>query len=80
MFLIFLNFSRDLFISIRVLINFFLQIHYIHINMIKYSFDDLKKFQFKGKISRDIKKILFKNNIWNPNHPRQMPTINRIQN
>ena len=48
--------------------------------MIKYSFDDLKKFQFEGKLSLDTKKILFKNNIWNPDHPRQIPTFNRSQN
>ena len=81
MFNVFLNFFfRGLFISIRILIRFSLQIHYIHINMIKYYFDDLKKFQFRGKISRETSKILFKNNIWNPDHPRQIQTINRSQN
>ena len=43
--------------------------------MIKYFSDDLKKFQFKDEISRDIKKILVKNNIWNPGHQRQIPTL-----
>ena len=31
--------------------------------MMKYSFDDFKRFQFGGKISRKTRKILFKNNI-----------------
>ena len=48
--------------------------------MIKYSSDDLKRLQFGDKIKRDTKKILFKNNIWNPDHPRQIQTINRSQN
>ena len=48
--------------------------------MIKYSFDDLKKFQSGGKISRETRKILFKINIWNPDHPRQIRTINSCQN
>ena len=80
MFKIFKNFfSRDLFISIRILIRLSLKIHYIHINLIKYSFDDLKKIQFAGKISRETSKILFQNDIWNPHHPRQIQTINRSQ-
>ena len=81
MFNIFLNFfSRGLFISIRILIRFSLQINYIYIIMIKYFSDHLKKFQFGGKISRKTRKILFKINIWNPDHPRQIQTINRSQN
>ena len=48
--------------------------------MIKYFSDDLKKFQFGGKLSRDTRKIIFKNNIWNPDHPRQIPTIKPRQN
>ena len=47
--------------------------------MIKYSSDDLKKFQFGNKISRETRKI-FKNNIWNSDPPRQIQTINRSQN
>ena len=46
----------------------------------KYPSDDFKKFQFEGKVSLDTKKIIFKMNIWNPDHPRQIPTINRSQN
>ena len=41
----------------------------------KYSFDDLKKFQFGGNISRDTRKILFNNNIWNPDHPDHLETF-----
>ena len=48
--------------------------------MIKYSSDDLRKLQFGDKMNRDTRKILFKNNIWNPDHPRQIQTINRSQN
>ena len=75
-----LTFFKTFSVSICILIKFFLQLYYIHINIIKYLSDDLKKFKFGDKISRDTRKILFKNNIWNPDHPRQLQTINRSQN
>ena len=43
--------------------------------MIKYSSDDLKKLEFGSKISRDTRKVLFKNNIWNPDHTRQFQQL-----
>ena len=52
---------------------------YTHIIRIKYCSDDLEKVQFGGELSRDTIKISFKNNIWNPDHPRPLPTINRSQ-
>ena len=36
--------------------------------------------QFGGKMSRNRRKILFKNTIWNPDHSKQIQTINRSSN
>ena len=82
-FFVFIIFSKffSLFVDfVRILIKFSFQLHYIYIKMTKYSLNDLKKFEFRVRISFDKRKILAKNNIWNPDIPRQIPKRKHTQN